>query len=528
MRISKSKFETIIIMIFALAFYYICYSFLTSSEVQLSYTYVIVLSWIGIFAFSFCIFNYRKITGKWFTLYTIYFVFLCLFMFGQCFMWAFGIHDEGEIGKVNLFHFGVPATNNGILLAQSLSILGIIMFHSGFCLFYKDNRKKQENDLIHDSNSSIDQEPFININMRNELNKNKENSDISQEELAHTISDSGYKDNELFVVSCIACLFGSISTFYSLARTIYVNRVFGYGATLYNSEVVASQINIILLLRILFFPSLVGILIASNFNLKARRFVYVLFGVFSFVSLMAGDRGEWIFPLLLLFWIHHNYVNPINFRKLIIYVLFGVVLVFVSVAVRNVRISGVTVSKIVDSMFSGDNAIFSAFFEFGRGMQHSVILIERGWNAYPYGNTYLLALLGMVTEAVPRMLIPGYSSLATWYSTKFLSISYGAGFSIIAEALINLGPVFFWIPLFVFGAVFAKYLIGSKSKKKVNNVISLFMKISITYCALQGIRNTLLVSLKTFFFSTALIFVATYVVKSIRKNRSKFSHKSFD
>ena len=521
MRISKAKFETILLMLFALSFYYIGYFLLSSSETQLSYSLVIVFSWIGILAFVFCVINFRKITGKWFTLYTIYFIFLCLFMFGQCFMWAFGIHDSEEIGRVNLFHFGFPATTKGILLAQLLSILGIIMFHCGFCLFYKKNRNVKESELNLPSDSSLDHNEFIKKTNYSDENALTNISSVSfQAGFDQTLKPIEYKDNDLFVVSCIACLFGSIATFYSIARAIVVNQVYGYGATLYNAEVVASQSNIILLLRMLFFPSLVGILIGSSFSYKSRRFVYVIFAVFSFASLMAGDRGEWIFPLVLLFWLHHNYVRPINLRKFFMYVALGVLLIFVSVAVRNVRLNGVTISKLFDSMFSGDNAIFSAFFELGRGMQHSVIMMEVGWDSYPYGNTYLLALLGMVTEAVPRFLIPGYSSLATWYSTKFLSISYGAGFSIIAEGIVNFGPLFFWIPLFIFGFLFARILFGEKSKLSINNALSLFMKTSITYCALQGIRNTALVSLKTFVFSTALIIIAVYVFKSIRKNRS--------
>ena len=530
MRISKAKFEMFILMIFSLVFYYCCYFWLSSCETQVSYSYVVIFSWIGIFAFSLCLANFRRITGKWFSLYTIYFIFLCLFMFGQCFMWAFGIHDSGEIGKVNLFRFGVPATTNGILLAQNLSITGIVMLHAGFCLFYTVKRSKSSELDIKQEDSQVGSVQISKPVHLKTKDKLIFESDFSNYDLRvnsgiksntdNLITKSNYtKDNDLYVVSCFACFLGTVTTFYSLFRTILVNQVFGYGATLYNADVVASQINIILLLRMLFFPSLVGLLVGSNFDIKVRRFVYILFTAFSLVSLLAGDRGEWIFPLFILFWIHHNFVNPIKFKRLIVYISLGIVLVFVSVAVRNVRISGVTVHKIVDSMFSGENAIFSAFFEFGRAMQHSVIFLERKWDAYPYGNTYLLAFLGMVTEALPRMLINGYSSLSTWYSTKYLSISYGAGFSIIAEALINFGPMLFWIPLFIYGALFSRFFIVENTKETPNSEVSLFMKISITYCALQGIRNTTLVSLKMFIFSTVLIYVATYIFKSFRRNR---------
>lgn len=480
MRISIEKFKTLLLMLAALFFYYIGYDVVNSSQVQRGEAFIVILSWIGIIVFAMCFINWKNLSGKWFSLYTIFYVFLCLFMFGQCFMWALGIHDDAEIGKMNLFRFGVPATTKGILMAQLMAILGVVMINSGVCLFYKNNY-----------NHTFEAERQYSTKLS--------------------------KDDDLYFASAIACFAGTLATFYSLARNIVVNRIYGYGATLYNADVVSGQSNLILLVRMLFFPALVGILIGSNFDYKVRKFVYTLFAVFSAVSLLAGDRGEWIFPLLILIWIHHNYVNEINRKKVIVYILSGIVLVCVSVAVRNVRSDGVTLEAILNDLSSGENPIFSAFFEFGRGMQHSAILLERGWKTYPYGNTYLLAILGMVTDAIPRALINGYQSLATWYSSTFLSISYGAGFSIVAEGLVNFGPFFFWIPLFIIGAVLSRLAFSIDNNSQNNCEIDIFMKISITYCAIQGIRNTSLTSLKTFIFSTALIYVATLLLKGIRK-----------
>lgn len=479
MRISIEKFKTIILMLSALLFYYLGLDAVETSQGLASQNFIVLLSWVGIVFFTLCLVNWKKITGAWFSLYLIYFVFLCLFMFGQCFMWALGIHDDGEIGKMNLFRFGVPATEKGILTAQLMSILGVVMFHGGVSLFYKNDHARIKDNGI----------------------------DLST-------------DNSLFLVSCGACIVGTLATFYLLARNIVVNRMYGYGAALYNADVVSSQNNIILLARMLFFPALVGMLVGSHFKNNVRKIVYALFTLFTLVSLFAGDRGEWIFPLLILSWMHHNYVKKIDKRKIILFAFAGVLLVCVSVAVRNVRSDGVTLQAIIEDLAGEENPIVSAFFEFGRGMQHSAILMERGWNAYPYGNTYILAFLGMVTDAIPRMLIGDYQSLSTWYSSKFLSISYGAGFSIIAEGLVNFGPYFFWVPLFFIGAILSRASFNLNDELKGAQDLSIFMKISITYCAIQGIRNTTLVSLKTFMFSTVVIYIATILLNSIRGRKA--------
>ena len=466
-------------MVSAQFVFYFGYDIVRTSKGQSGGNLTVLLSWIGIVFFALCIINWKKITGTWFSLYSIFYVFLCLFMFGQCFMWAFGIHDDGEIGKMNLFRFGVPATEKGILTAQLMAILGIVMLHGGVSLFYKKN------------NNQIRHGTEINL----------------------------LTDDALFFVSCGACVVGTAATFYSLARNIAVNRIYGYGATLYNEEVVSGQSNLILLVRMLFFPALVGMLVGSNFKYSVRRTVYGIFAVFVVVSLFAGDRGEWIFPLLILIWMHHSFVKKIDKKKLLLYTITGLVLVSVSVAVRNVRSDGVTLQAIFEELKSDENPIVSAFFEFGRGMQHSAILMERGWNSYPYGNTYILAILGMITDAIPRMVISDYQSLATWYSSEFLSITYGAGFSVIAEGLINFGPYFFWVPLFFIGAILSRFAFDLKPGLQ-NNSLNVFMKISITYCAIQGIRNTTLTSLKMFVFSTAMIYVLTVLLKSNLKRKT--------
>lgn len=479
MRISIEKFKTVLLMVSALFVFYFGYDIVRTSQGQSCSNFVVILSWIGIVFFTLCYINWKKITGTWFSLYSIFYIFLCLFMFGQCFMWAFGIHDDGEIGKMNLFRFGVPATEKGILTAQLMAISGVVMLHGGVSLFYKkdNNQIRYETDF----NSST--------------------------------------DGTLFLVSCGACVIGTVATFYSLARNIVVNSIYGYGATLYNAEVVSSQSNLILLVRMLFFPALVGMLVGSNFKCSVCKIVYGIFTVFVVVSLFAGDRGEWIFPLLILIWMHHNYVKRIDKKKLLLYAIVGLVLIAVSVAVRNVRSDGVTLQAIFEELVSNENPIVSAFFEFGRGMQHSAILMERGWDSYPYGNTYILSILGMITDAIPRMLISGYQSLSTWYSSEFLGIPYGAGFSIIAEGLINFGPYFFWVPLFFIGAILSRFAFGLNDGLRDTNSLNAFMKISITYCAIQGIRNTTLTSLKMFVFSTVMIYFATVIFKNLLGRR---------
>lgn len=70
-----------------------------------------------------------------------------------------------------------------------------------------------------------------------------------------------------------------------------------------------------------------------------------------------------------------------------------------------------------------------------------------------YSNTYMNVLLGIVTSRTMNIIGRPWAPLNDWFSQTYLGISYGAGFSIRAEALINYGPLI--APLFMIFLGFA-------------------------------------------------------------------------
>lgn len=396
-------------------------------------------------------------------------------------MWAFGIHDAQEIGQYNLFRFGKPATQEGLVQAQLLSIMGILSLHCGAVIGQKENVEEAEAKSI-------------------------------------LFENDGQNYKVLYQVSLIVCCITTPASFYQIIRNYVINALYGYGAALYNADVVASQSNLLILLKLMYFPSLVGMMVGSNFRRRTRVICYVNFMLFAILSAMAGDRGEWLFPLCLLVWIHHEFVQPINLKKAILYGVVSLLIIRFSVAIRNIRSSGISISTLIDAVISEENPIASAFFELGRGMQHSAILSERGWKAYPYGNTYLLGILGMVTERVISLFNSNYVSLSTWYSQDYLGIDYGAGFSIIAEACINYGPYLGMFFLLLIGWLLGKFLFSRMISQ--SDPICLYMIIGTTYSVIQAIRNTTLVATKTWFFSTLLIFIIVKTILNLSRRKT--------
>lgn len=484
-KVPLSKFIAFSLFVLLLVVYCSLYLYFREETGDNLKTFIWVLSLMGWAQFAMSIVTWWKVSGSFFSIYSIFLTISYLFTFGQCLMWGIGIHLPGEIGQARLYTLPVP-TQSSIVQTQIITLIGLLCFHTGAVLLFKD---QSNHNMIQTGKQSFDVKVVEN------------------------------QRNVLFQVCKITSIVSTPLMFYSIVRNILINRQFGYGAALYNADVVASQNNVILLLRMMYIPSILGLLIASRYRKNIYRICYTNFGIFMVLSLFAGDRGEWLFPLCLIVWMHHKYYKRINAQKAIKYAVLAVLLVTISVAVRNTRSSGVTVSGIIDSIVGERNPIVSGFFELGSSMRPTLILIQHGWGTYPYGNSYLHAVLGMVTERVIRLYQSNYIGLSSWFSQNFLGITYGAGFSFIAEAVMNYGPYGSIIVLFVLGMISSKFMFSVENMDYNNSPLGVFLKVSTCYSMLQGIRNTLLTATKTWIFSTVLIILLYYLYSSLLKRR---------
>lgn len=444
---------------------------------------IYILSLLGWVCLFFCIITWKKLTGCFISMYSIYLLFIVLFTYGQCLMWALGIHLPDEIGKSYLYTFNIP-NKISILKTQMLTLASIMAFHCGSVMFFNKGEKRKVS--------------TINVTKRKRLC--------------------------LYNICILTSIISTPLMFYSIIRNIIISRVYGYGAALYNTDVVAAQNNLILLLRLMYFPSIVGLLIGSKYEKRIMYICYINFFVFTLLGLLAGDRGEWLFPLFILVWMHNKYLKKIDFTRLLKYAFVGLVLVIISVAIRDSRSNGITAKGVIDAIIGETNPIVSAVFELGGSMRPTLIILENGWGQYPFGNSYILALLGMVTERIIMMFIPDYLSLSAWFSHSYLGIRYGAGFSIVAEALMNYGPYVALISIYLLGALCSKLFFSIENIDINHYPIYVFFAIGTAYSLLQIIRNTLLVGLKMWIFSTVIMIVIYHVYYLISNRRKGLQH----
>ncbi len=471
-------FETTVAVLLYLVLYNAAFSNFSSTIYVLS-----VLGWIEL---VFCFISMKRKCGKFFTLYSIFMGFAFLFTYGQCLLWAFGIHLDHEISNTRLYRLGFP-TEESIIRAQMLTLTGLQVFHCGALLAF---RKKA----------------------------------VQERALSDRFFSAGNK-SALLKASWICNLVSTPFMVYSILRSIAINRVYGYGATLNNAEVVATQNNLIMLIRLMYIPSLFGILIASDYKKWSVRFCYLSFFAYMIISMLAGDRGEWLFPLFFLVWMHHRFYKPIRARSLAAYLLLGLLFVTVSVGIRESRSAGVTISGFAEALVGSENPIISAVFEMGSSMRPTVVLTQYGWNNYPYGNSYLLAIVGMITERPLRALIPGYQSLSSWFSGSFLGINYGAGFSFLAEAFSNFGPYLFLAAMFIIGVLFSKFMFFAESIDNSNRPVLIFFAMATANSMILSIRNTMLVSLKYWAYSTLPILAVCYFLYALTAKKRASAYR---
>lgn len=474
---SKKNFEIGLITLFLTILGYLAY-LVTLSLVNVNMDYnilVFVFNWLGVFLAVYVVFTWYKISGYIFSPYIIFMLFFFLFNYGQSLMWALGIHIPTEISQTSLYPgFGVPSDGD-IIKAQALTLICILMFHFGAILSYKKN---------------------ITIKYRARSNR----------QILDQNNDPAILKSVYYSCLLIGLLVIPI-TIYSAFYDFQIAMVHGY-KSLYYSEFAQTDATFLGLLKRMFFPCLVGLLIGSKYNKKVRFSVYIIFSIYLILNLLSGDRGSWIYKIIILVWLSHVCYKPINFKVLFKYAIVSILgLYFINaiVSLRNIGLGNITITHLLDSLSFENSVLVLSFFEMGGSMKPTILLQKYGWDVWPYANTYLLALLGIVSNKFIYVLDIPFSLISSWFSQDYLGLSWGAGFSIVAEALLNFGPLFAPIVMIFIGYIITS-LIYVDSRMRYNERPLRFLFVVSTLNALIPVtRNYFHLLLKDWFYGVIIL-----------------------
>lgn len=471
--INKNQIICLSISVFSIFIYYIMLIGINNMYV-FGYNWIYLSSVIGVISYIYILISWRYITGNLISLYSLFITFFYLFNFGQCILWAFNIHLQGEIGSRGLYYTNKIPSNEDILLTQCIVIISSIMIHLGSFLQFSYNNNKDR------------------------VKKKSINS--------FRLNKSIFK----------FCLFISPIVLISVGITQFNNyqnaQAFGYTA-LYYGEGLSESGTIFKILSRLFFPVLVGLLVGSNYNKNVVRIVYILFALNALISILIGDRGSWIYSLLILIIAHHYFYKKIKLKNSIVFITLAVFLSYISVAIVKVRNEGVSLGKIIQVLSDIEiNPIISSVFTMGNTMGITTVLVKDGWDIFPYGNTFFYGILTAPSSRMIDILNLDYKPLGGWFSQTYLGISNGAGFSIVAEILLNFGPILLPIFMIIFGIVIG-YITNFTNLSTNDDTIKLIFCLITTSVVINISRNVFSYNLGEVLFTTLQFFVYFYIFK---------------
>ena len=113
---------------------------------------------------------------------------------------------------------------------------------------------------------------------------------------------------------------------------------------------------------------------------------------------------------------------------------FIIAVIFLNVvtAIVSVRKTGINIDSIKEAMVGEENPVISTVSEMGGSMIIQTTLVKVGYDIYPYGNTYIFSILGIISDKFINFLGIPYKNVSNWFSQEYLGLNdWGTGFSIV-------------------------------------------------------------------------------------------------
>lgn len=468
-------FGILAISYFFVALYYCWNTEETISNVnQIIYIFCV----LGTIQLIISIKSIRKMQGEWFSLYLVFFLFLYIFSYGQFLMWTFGIHYANEMTVSRHVRF---IDKDTVVRIQAVSLHLLSVFHLGALLA---TRKYKEKMACRRENHAV-------------------------------VGILRLLAFPMLVVSGVINVYYSIIGFEQAAISGYL--------ALFD----ISMPPLIKYLSYMFVPALFLNLVTHNY---AKRWFYGLTGAFLIYAiplLITGDRGSWIYFLGPWLWCYIKFVNKGGLdpkaerRKTIFAIALVLVVLFVSSAFVSIRGEGYTTAS--DGLFDFEDfytPFVKPFFEMGQSARILGIIIQDNLNqTYPFGNTYIADILGMVWPTLKVWLGFPDMYVENWMSTDYLHmVNYGVGFSSFAEAYLNGGIFFSWFYILVIGWCIGR-LTTIKKEDVFNNPIKTYLALGATTILGPSVRATLDLWLREFFWGVLLVLIVANILVSIRNNK---------
>lgn len=455
---------------------------------------LVVLEWILVITAIGSVWSWKKQNGKFFTPYTIFYFFLLIFNAGQFLFWAFGIHyitpSSKELGVATHIRYMDIDT---LIKIMVITIPALTFFHAGALLFGKKSTKSRRKKIV-----------------------SKQDIYISFKWVGLVI----------LILTYVVAMLDAISNY-----DIY--KMTGYTSIYYGET---QEINPLLkYISYMFLPSIFMVYIGFKCSRRAFIWLTILFLPYMFVNMLMGDRGSWIYFICIWAWCFFNFydesneyrINKGKTKKRGKIITLGIIAIAVLSATtvyvkyREIGIDAIQAEDVRTILGDFKYVFIKPFFEMGQSARVlGIIIQDKLYEAWEYGNTYVAGLLAM---PLPRIkLWFGFQNelLDDWFSQTYMGISnYGLGFSIIAEAFLNGGLLFYPFYMTIIGGVIGKLCSFENSNKEDPN--HLFFMLSSMVMLLTICRSSVELSLRKWFYGCVVLYIVVILVGKFIASRRK-------
>lgn len=410
----------------------------------------------------------------------IYFIFSCyICWFGQILFCALGIKTVNEVVIESFEPSLFLNTCKYALLSFSFLFLG------GICFSKKE---------------------YVDIKLQGKKIENKDFHDV------------------VTTLSFLMILLSIIPHYYNLISTLITSFSDGYFNIFGNnySGIFRSIYNIFSSLEMFFWPGMF-LLLVSNLKNKRVFYSFVILMIFDILILFSiGTRSEAIALILAFVWMYTTLYKKINKKIVCFGIVFGIFFLRLLSVIFVFRTSSDrTLIYFVQLFFSLPiGTSFEILREFGFNifsLYHTIRLVPSTQN-YSFGLTYIASIMAVI----PSLLMGGfsfsnYAALPEWLMKK-LNLSYGPGYSILAESYYNFG-YFGFACMFAIGVIMVKSF--SNNKKGDYKIIYTAFVATMLFANAFMARDTFLMFFRNYLY---LVLIPYALIRYMIKNtNAKFT-----
>lgn len=392
---------------------------------------LIMLSWITNICFIWCVYSIYRIKKNIFDFSIVFLTFLFLFCNGQLFLYSLGV----ETDKMSVF---ILSSRESIYNAGIYFCYSLLFFQLGTLLSIGNAKESDSTDT---------------------------------------------KMSEIFLratktIAIVLTVFTSIFFFINIIPKLLSSIKYGY-EFLYESSKV--QDGIIIYFSKMFVPSLLLLLYSFKDKKIARKCIMLFLGLIVIMHLIIGSRGSALSIVVILIVFCHTFIKEIKGIRFVGFViLISLIMIIIPTIYEFRSQDNKNIFSFIDTIHevtedSESNVMTKTISELGYTM-HSFILT---YNVVPSRQNYKLgeSYISSILMLIPSKLLGGYSfaekaALDSWLQETY-RMSYGPGFSIVAETYYNFGWYFGILFSFLLGILYTKmFNFGSNNSDK-NNLLKI-------------------------------------------------------